>query len=52
MISHSLLILGALTLTVLSVYVIQIFTYTLGGPLWVVFWAGLILYAFMKPTTR
>jgi len=48
---YALLLLGALVLTLVGVWMLQLFIYSLGGYLFVVCWISLILYAFIKSTT-
>ena len=49
---HALQLLGALMLTMVGVWVLQLFIYSLGGYLFVVCWISLILFAFPKSTTN
>ena len=49
---HALQLLGALMLTLVGVWVLQLFIYSLGGYLFVVRWISLTLYALLKSTTR
>ena len=49
---HALQLLGALVLTLVGIWVLQLFIYSIGGYLFVVCWASLILFAFTKSTTK